>query len=252
MVYHSIGLEQLSHAQIGKLLNGHRIRVKHGKHHNINASVEQHKKISKAHQKGMGATIQFDPYQIDEHQHLRGGSMMGGIKASIKKHAPKAIDSVAGYAKRNLHRLPSAIDNVAGYAKRNLHRLPSSIEYAQEHSKKQIEGLGVRKSRRQGHALMPAGYGECHEMHSPHGEAIKRKRGRPRKAVGGSMFGNIAKSVAKAVLPMAIDAASKYAKNKVAGSGARGRARGRGMNKALGRKILHGIEQFAPVALSLL
>ena len=44
-MYHKFAIHTLSHAQIGKLLNGHRIRVKHGKGHEIHTSEEQHKTI---------------------------------------------------------------------------------------------------------------------------------------------------------------------------------------------------------------
>ena len=71
MPYHKINISKLSHNQILRLLRGHRIRVKHGSRHEIHASEEQHKKKTRAHKKGAGATIQFDPYQIEQHQHMR-------------------------------------------------------------------------------------------------------------------------------------------------------------------------------------
>ena len=71
MAYHKINISKLSHNQILRLLRGHRVRVKHVSGHEINASEEQHKKITRAHKKGAGATIQFDPYQIEQHQHMR-------------------------------------------------------------------------------------------------------------------------------------------------------------------------------------
>ncbi len=67
---HHIG--KLSSAQISKLLNGHAVRVKHGNHHEVHLSVEQSKKVHKAHTKGKAAQIRFDPYQMQNHQHLRG------------------------------------------------------------------------------------------------------------------------------------------------------------------------------------
>lgn len=70
-MYHKIHVDKLSNAQISKLLNGGRIRVKAGRHHAIHVSSEQHKKIHKAHLKGAGVTIEFDPYQMEEHHHLR-------------------------------------------------------------------------------------------------------------------------------------------------------------------------------------
>ena len=70
-MYPKTSISKLSHNQILRLLRGHRVRVKHGSGHEIHLSEEQHKKLMKAHKKGAGHTIQFDPYQIEEHQHLR-------------------------------------------------------------------------------------------------------------------------------------------------------------------------------------
>ena len=78
-MYHEIGIHRLSPTQISKLLNGHRVRVKHGSGHKIHVSQEQHKKIMAAHHKGKAHTLQLDPYQIAQHQHLRHGSHGEGI-----------------------------------------------------------------------------------------------------------------------------------------------------------------------------
>ena len=72
MPYHQTGIHKLSPAQVSKLLNGHAIRVKHGSHHKMHLSTEQHKKLHKAHAKGKASTITLDPFQIQTHQHLRG------------------------------------------------------------------------------------------------------------------------------------------------------------------------------------
>ena len=73
-MYHKVGVQKLSRNQILKLLRGERIRVKHGNHHEIHASEEQHKKIITAHKKGAGTTIQFDPFQqqMESHHQLKG------------------------------------------------------------------------------------------------------------------------------------------------------------------------------------
>jgi len=78
MSYHQVTVDRLSPTQISKLLNGHGVRVKHGGHHKIHLSHEQHKKFHRAHMKGSAATITFDPFQIHQHQHLRGHHMKGG------------------------------------------------------------------------------------------------------------------------------------------------------------------------------
>ena len=70
-MYLESGIEKLSPTQVSKLLNGHGVRVKHGSHHKVHLSSEQHKKLHRAHAKGKASTITFDPFQIQSHQHLR-------------------------------------------------------------------------------------------------------------------------------------------------------------------------------------
>jgi hypothetical protein len=249
-MYHKIAIHKLSHAQIGKLLNGHRIRVKHGHGHEIHASAEQHKKIVKAHQKGAGTTIQFDPYQIQHHQHLRGhgDGMFGNIaKGAFKALAPVAIDALSGLAKNHI----GGMGYHPHHAKHHAHR-----------------GHGEALAPA-GSALYPAGYGEgMYNHHSTHflghGEGVRRRVGRPR-GHGEGFFGDVAKGAFKTLAPIAIDAGADYLKSR-AGSGARGgrkgrRGKGEGIGKRKGRRgkgdgigedILNGVAQYAPLALSFL
>ena len=71
-IQHHIG--KLSPQQISKLLNGHMIRMEGGGHHVVNLSIEQSKKLHRAHMHGKAVSIRFDPFQIHHHQHLRGGA----------------------------------------------------------------------------------------------------------------------------------------------------------------------------------
>ena len=119
MAYHKITLAQLSHTQIGKLMNGHRIRVRHGHKHHIHVSEEQHKKIMKANQKGAGTTIQFDPFQIHHHQHLRGEGFMdivkGGLKSGLKYGANKLVDVGADMVHSKINGMGGGALLPAGY-----------------------------------------------------------------------------------------------------------------------------------------
>ena len=71
-MYIGSGLKSLSKSQISKLLNNHSVRVSYGNSNKVELSPEQHKKLMKAHAKQKGITIRFDPYQIAQHQYLRG------------------------------------------------------------------------------------------------------------------------------------------------------------------------------------
>ena len=100
-MYSKTNIGKLSKAQISKLLKGNRVRIKSGTGHEISLSKEQHKKLTRAHKKGMGYTLQFDPYQIDmNYEPLRGkanpkkmGEGMFDIAKSVGKSvAPALID----------------------------------------------------------------------------------------------------------------------------------------------------------------
>ena len=75
MSYIPNSIAKLSIGQIARLLNGHGVRVKHGSHHQVELSQEQHKKLHRAHAKGQASTLTLDPFQISRHQSLRGGAL---------------------------------------------------------------------------------------------------------------------------------------------------------------------------------
>ena len=112
MHYIQHGIEKLSKNQVSKLLRGHPTRIKAGKHHNIHLSQEHSKKIMRAHQKGMGLTVQLDPYAIEHNQHLRHdvgmllkgrgtGTDLGAVLGHVAGQAAQAggtrlVDAIAG------------------------------------------------------------------------------------------------------------------------------------------------------------
>ena len=85
-MYYEVGIQKLSDNQLSKLRNGHPVRVKLGNHHKICLSIQQLKKLHKAHKKGSASTITFDPYQLEAH----GSGVLGDIarkaKSFIQKH----------------------------------------------------------------------------------------------------------------------------------------------------------------------
>lgn len=130
-MYHETSIQKLSPTQISKLLNGHRIRVKHGAHHKVHLSQEQNKKLHTAHRKGCGITMQFDPYQIHHHQHLRehcGGGPFSDMvkkvaKVALKEGGKKLIDVGGEYAKNQLE------EHVGSGARRSVKRKGKGIHF---------------------------------------------------------------------------------------------------------------------------
>lgn len=66
-MYCEVGIAKLSPAQISRLRNGHKTRIKKGDCHKVHLSQEQLKKLNSAHKKGKAYTVLFDPYQIEKH-----------------------------------------------------------------------------------------------------------------------------------------------------------------------------------------
>jgi len=102
-MYIPTALAKLSVAQISRLLNGHGVRVKHGDHHQVELSQEQTKKLHRAHAKGSATTLVLDPFQIAQHQHLRGGSLSydkfannPNVKRIASAATDRAVKAIAG------------------------------------------------------------------------------------------------------------------------------------------------------------
>jgi len=196
-MYHKISISKLSKSQILKLLRGRRIRVKYGSGLDIDVSEEQHKKITKAHKHNNGCVIQFDPYQQQNHEHLKTAklpSVEGGSLLSVAKSVGKTILPVAKQALPVVEKI--LVDVVKDTIKKKvglgvkhkgtaehthvIHKgkkgkgVKSKIPAVKEVIEKVIEnalpiattallGLGVKRGRgrpkkEKGGALLPAGY----------------------------------------------------------------------------------------------
>jgi hypothetical protein len=90
-MYHKASIAPLSSTQISKVLNGHSVRISAGNGHDIELSKEQLKKFARAKKTGKGMTVTMDPFQMQNHQHLRGS---GNLKKTAKGSAKRLI--VAG------------------------------------------------------------------------------------------------------------------------------------------------------------
>ena len=95
-MYHKVKIGQLSHTQISRLLNGHGVRVSHGSNHEIELSKEQLKKYMKAKEKGKAITLTMDPFQMENHQHLRGSGSGGSVGGAVgrRKKFNKWVDTL--------------------------------------------------------------------------------------------------------------------------------------------------------------
>ena len=178
-MYHKAGISQLSNMQISRLLNNHGVRVSHGSNHEVELSKEQLKKLMKATEKGKAMTLTLDPFQIQNHQHLRGsgsgGSSGGKISRSgkynkwvdtlgarpvIQAGMTKAASSISGSGVRSdLYVRAHQKDSQKLIGK----YMPSMPKYDVVEPPLKI-GFGLKKRKApkrqsmKGCALMPAGY----------------------------------------------------------------------------------------------
>jgi len=157
MSYIAHGIEALSKSQIGKLLKGGSVRVKHGRHHTIHLSEEHGKKLHRAYAKGKGITIKLDPYAIDHNQHLRDavkhligrgtgtklGGVLGGVAGTAAEDAGARLTRAleGSGARRRMHgrgtgtKLGGVLGGVAGTA----------AEDAGARLTRALEGSGVNR-----------------------------------------------------------------------------------------------------------
>ena len=92
-MYNNLSIAPLSQRQVSRLLNHYPVRVSPGSEHNVELSLEQSKKHKKAHMKGTGYTLQFDPFQVSRHQYLRGkgtGTELGSVLGHVAGQASQA------------------------------------------------------------------------------------------------------------------------------------------------------------------
>jgi len=137
-MYHKASISPLSATQISKILNGHSVRVSAGNGHDIELSKEQFKKFARAHQAGKGMTLTMDPYQMQNHQFLRGS---GNIKSVAKDSGKRLIISGTDRAIRAI----TGSGNIKSVAKDSGKRL---IISGTDRAIRAITGSGVNRLKK--------------------------------------------------------------------------------------------------------
>jgi hypothetical protein len=200
-MYQKVGIQKLSKAQISKLVNGHRVRVKHGNAHEISVSKEQHKKLMSAHKKGCGITIQSDPYQTQLLNHeLRGKAgkgFMEDLKSVGNTLTPVAVDIGSALLKKKLGLGKKKGEGIMDDLKSVGTTLaPIAVDIGTQLIKKKL-GLG-----KNGGALFPAGYGLSDKpKRKQKSKKSKAKRTKKGKGVIGKVLGSALGGIAGGFLP---------------------------------------------------
>ena len=188
-MYHKISIAKLSKSQISKLLNGHRVRVKHGHGHEIHVSHEQHKKIISAHHKGKAHTIQFDPFQMEmeHHKHLRHhASHLEGGRTYAERLAGRTRKTFAPVKKFFEHDVRDALRPLerplknVGYAVKD--KLLDLGKQGLSHLEHELPSM-IDSFKNQAISKLPAFAMENPELLAMAGVGIHRHRGRPKKHI---------------------------------------------------------------------
>ena len=145
-MYHKVKVGNLSNPQISRLLNGHGVRISDGSNHEIELSKEQLKKFMKAREKGKAITLTMDPFQMQNHQYLRGSgsggsSGAGNLTRTSKGSAKRLITS----ATDRLVRALEGSGNIKATAKDSGKKL---IVAGTDRAIRAIEGSGVNRLKK--------------------------------------------------------------------------------------------------------
>jgi len=224
MSYHPVKVAHLSHAQTLKLLKGQPTTVKHGGHHTIHMSHGHATKMSKlAHGKGM--RLQLDPYAIDLNKHLYGqgffSSLKKGASALASNPTVRALGKQAAQTAINY-----AVQKASPYAEQ--YGMQGALGSAADMASSHVAGMGLHRKvgRPRKHPVHPMHgkgmFGNLAKMGksalknpairgmvttaanqalasqglppmagaamSMAGLGLHKRRGRPRKHVGGALY----------------------------------------------------------------
>jgi hypothetical protein len=138
-MYHKASISPLSSTQISKILNGHSVRVSAGNGHDVELSKEQLKKFAKAQKTGKGMTLTMDPFQMQNHQYLRGA---GNVKKTAKGSAKRLIVSATDRIIRSIEG-----GNIKAVGKDSGKRL---IISGTDRAIRAIDGSGVNRLKKAG------------------------------------------------------------------------------------------------------
>ena len=214
-MYHEVGIQRLSDNQLSKLRNGHSVRIKLGNVHKIALSVQQLKKLHKAHKKGAATTISFDPYQTEQH----GAGILGDIakkaKAFIQKHKLQSvINPLINHARNMGHK---GVSKLSHFAHSKVHEL-QPIDGGGPVS--DVLGLASNIGGPVGTAANVAskianmfGFGAARK----HNSATVKRRAKRTTKKGKGIIGDFVKAGAKEIAKKGIEIGTDYLKNKVDG-----------------------------------
>lgn len=101
-MYHPVGIRKLSDNQVNRLISGQGVRVNRGQDQTVYLSEQQAKKLHKAHLKGKGMSLVFDPYQASQHRQTLKGGAIGKALKNLGRAVKKDVGQVVRVSGRQL------------------------------------------------------------------------------------------------------------------------------------------------------
>lgn len=101
-MYYPVGVKKLSDNQATRLIKGQGVRINSGNDHTLYLSEQQVKKLQKAHLKGKGMSLVFDPYQASQHRQTLKGGAIGKALRNVGKAIKKDVGQAARITGRQL------------------------------------------------------------------------------------------------------------------------------------------------------
>ena len=227
-MYTPVKIHQLSATQKRKLRKGDKAIIKKGTGHTVFLSEEQKKKFDRACTKGKGLTVQFDPYQQDEHEGA-------GLFSTAKKLARAKKNELVKIGKQRVR-------------EEGLKALPGLQDMARSQGRKYIDQARARATQSLDDAVDYGSARVSRELEEPRvrsyeetadgdfeleGEGFvgKVKRARiGKKVIGFVKDQKIGKRLSEAIVQRAL--------KTIAGGGTRGRPRGRRRGRGRGGSLL--------------
>jgi hypothetical protein len=230
-MYTPVKIHQLSATQKRKLRKGDKAIIKQGTGHTVFLSQEQKKKFDRACTKGKGLTVQFDPYQQDEHE----GS---GLFSSAKKLARAKKNELVKIGKQRIR-------------EEGLKAIPGLQDMARSQGRKYIDQARARATQSLDDAVDYGSARVSRELEEPkvrsyeenadgefelEGEGFKEFIGQVKRAkIGKKVIGFVKdQKIGKRLS----DAIVKRALKTIAGGGTRGRPRGRPRGRGRGGALM--------------
>ncbi len=90
-MYYPTKIKKLSDNQVNRLISGSGVRINQGQGDVIYLTEQQIKKLNRGVKSGKGITVNFDPYQQQQHRQLKNGGSLGSMLKNVGRTTKKTL-----------------------------------------------------------------------------------------------------------------------------------------------------------------